>query len=73
MRVLLTGATGFIGIEVARRVPGDDAFVEGTAQLARVAADAGVEHIVYGSSMFVYDGSTAVDDDTDAKPVIAYG
>ncbi len=134
MRVLLTGATGFIGSEVARqlattghqtrvlvrrqsRAPllaglnvepvfGDllavpsleravknvdvvihlgaratfepysrlhPTIVEGTAQLARVAADAGVEHIVYGSSMFVYDGSTAVDDDTVATPTIAYG
>lgn len=47
--------------------------VEGTAQLARVGAEAGVEHIVYGSSMFVYDGTTAVDDDTVANPTIDYG
>jgi nucleoside-diphosphate-sugar epimerase len=47
--------------------------VEGTTQLARVGAEAGVEHIVYGSSMFVYDGSTSVDDDTVANPTIAYG
>lgn len=47
--------------------------VEGTTQLARVAAEAGVEHIVYGSSMFVYDGSSAIDDDTIAHPKLAYG
>ena len=47
--------------------------VEGTAQLARVAADAGVGHIVYGSSMFVYDGSTVIGDDTVASPALAYG
>ena len=47
--------------------------VEGTTQLARAAATAGVEHIVYGSSMFVYDGSSAVDDHTMAHPKLAYG
>ena len=47
--------------------------VEGTAHLARVAAEAGVGHIVYGSSMFVYDGSTAIGDDTAARPKLGYG
>ncbi|MEO6145080.1 MAG: NAD-dependent epimerase/dehydratase family protein [Dermatophilaceae bacterium] len=47
--------------------------VEGTAHLARVAAEAGVGHIVYGSSMFVYDGSSAIVDDTTASPALAYG
>lgn len=134
MTILLTGATGFIGSEVARQlgaaghrtrvmvrrpsrapllagfdvepvygdllsapsltraVEGVDAvihlggratfepysrlyptMVEGTAQLARVAAEAGVGHIVYGSSMMVYDGSTSIDDDTVARPKLAYG
>lgn len=134
MKVLLTGATGFIGFEVARQLAsgghatrvlihrpsrspllapfdveplfGDlrstsslqravkgvevvihlggratfepyarlhPTIVEGTTQLARVAAEAGVEHIVYGSSMFVYDGLTAVDDNTVAHPKLAYG
>ena len=134
LRVLLTGATGFIGMEVARQLAaaghstrvlvrrssrspllagldvepvfGDllsvpsleravarvevvihlggratfepyvrlhPTLVEGTTHLARAAADAGVEHIVYGSSMFVYDGSSAVDDHTIAYPILAYG
>lgn len=47
--------------------------VQGTAQLARVAAEAGVGHIVYGSSMFVYDGSSAIGDETTASPALAYG
>jgi len=47
--------------------------VEGTAQLARVAAEAGVGHFVYGSSMLVYDDSTAIDDDTVAHPRLGYG
>ncbi len=47
--------------------------VEGTAHLARAAAEAGVGHIVYGSSMFVYDGSSAIGDDTAASPALAYG
>ena len=134
LRVLLTGATGFIGTEVARQLSaaghstrvlirrpsrspllaglavepvfGDllsvpsleravegvevvihlggratfepyvrlhPTLVEGTTQLGRAAAEAGVEHIVYGSSMFVYDGSSAVDDHTIAHPLLAYG
>ncbi|HEX6423828.1 MAG TPA: NAD-dependent epimerase/dehydratase family protein [Acidimicrobiales bacterium] len=134
MRILLTGATGFIGSEVARRlvadghraramvrrpsraallatldvepvygdllspaslaraVDGVDAvihlgaratfepyarlqptIVDGTAQLAQAAAEAGVRHIVYGSSMFVYDGTAPVDDRTPARPTLAYG
>ena len=134
MTILLTGATGFIGSEVARQlaaagqqtrvmvrrlsrasllagldvepvygdltsvpsltraVKGVDVvihlggratfepysrlfptMVEGTTHLARVAAEAGVAHIVYGSSMFVYDGSTTIGDDTAASPALAYG
>ena len=134
MTILLTGATGFIGSEVARQlsaageqtrvmvrrpsrspllagldlepvygdltsvpslvraVKGVDVvihlggratfesysrllptMVEGTDQLARAAAEAGVGHIVYGSSMFVYDGSTAIDGDTVARPKLDYG
>jgi len=46
---------------------------EGTAQLAREAAGAGVRHMVYGSSMLVYDGSTTIGDDTAASPALAYG
>lgn len=134
MRILVTGATGFIGLEVVRRlaasglqprvlvrrqsrapllrtldvepvhgdllstpslaraVDGIDAvihlggratfesydtlrstMVDGTAQLARCAAEAGVAHVVFGSSLFVHDGSGPVDDDTPAHPVLAYG
>ena len=47
--------------------------VEGTEQLARLAAGAGVGRIVFGSSAFVYDGADEVDDDTPAEPVIDYG
>ena len=47
--------------------------VDGTARLARAAADAGVDHIVFGSSMFVHDGKNPVDDTTPANPVLDYG
>ncbi|MGB7980331.1 MAG: NAD-dependent epimerase/dehydratase family protein [Candidatus Nanopelagicales bacterium] len=134
MTILVTGATGFIGIEVVRRlnlegvrprvmvrrvarasllspldvepVHGDllsapalrravegvdtiihlagratfesydrlsPTLVEGTAALARAAAAAGVGHFVFGSSTFVHDGSTPVDDDTPASPRLDYG
>ncbi|MDH4017703.1 MAG: NAD(P)-dependent oxidoreductase [Actinomycetota bacterium] len=134
MEILVTGATGFIGIEVVRRlnaqgvrprvmvrraprasllspldvepVHGDllsasslrravegvdtiihlagratfepygrlrPTLVDGTARLAHAAAEAGVAHIVFGSSAFVYDGSTPVDDDTPTHPRLDYG
>ncbi len=134
MKILVTGATGFIGIEVVRRlnaegvrprvmvrretrasllspldvepVHGDllsalavqravegvdtiihlagratfesydrlrPTLVDGTARLAHAAAAAGVAHLVFGSSTFVYDGSTPVDDDTPAHPRLDYG
>ena len=47
--------------------------VDGTTRLARAAADAGVQHIVFGSSMFVYDGTGPVDDSTPLNPVLDYG
>lgn len=47
--------------------------VEGTRLLARAAAHAGVEHIVYGSSLFVHDGSVAIGDDTTPRPALDYG
>lgn len=134
MRILLTGATGFIGYEVARQlsaagvktrvmvrrvtrapllasldvqpvhgdllapaslaraVKGVDAvihlagrasfesydlvrptIVDGTASLAEIAADAGVERFIFGSSMFVYDGTEPVTDTTVARPSLDYG
>ncbi len=134
MQILVTGATGFIGIEVVRRlnaegvrprvmvrregrapllapldvdpVHGDllsapsvrravegvdtiihlagratfepydrlrPTLVDGTARLAQAAADAGVAHLVFGSSMFVHDGSAPVDDHTPARPSLGYG
>ena len=47
--------------------------VDGTARLARVASEAGVQHIVFGSSMFVHDGESPVDDTTPPRPVLDYG
>jgi nucleoside-diphosphate-sugar epimerase len=134
MQILVTGATGFIGIEVVRRlneegirprvmvrrearasllgpldvepihgdllsppsvrraVEGIDTIihlagratfesydrlrptlVDGTACLAHAAAEAGVAHLVFGSSMFVHDGSAPVGDDTPARPRLDYG
>lgn len=134
MRVLLTGATGFIGLEVARQlvaagvrprvmvrrpsraplvtsldvevVHGDmlsppslaravegvqavihlagrasfepyevvrPTIVDGTTGLAELAAEAGVERFVFGSSLFVYDGSEPVTAATAARPRLDYG
>lgn len=134
MRILVTGATGFIGVEVVRQlaaaglkpkvmvrritrapllagldidaVHGDllsvpslqravadvDAvihlggratfeaydrirptIVDGTARLAEAAAAADVSHIVFGSSLFVHDGTVPVDDGTPPNPVLSYG
>jgi dihydroflavonol-4-reductase len=134
VQILVTGATGFIGIEVVRRlnaeglrprvmvrretrapllapldvevVHGDlgsapslrravdgidtvihlagratferyerlrPTLVDGTVRLAETAAAAGVGHIVFGSSLFVHDGSGPVGDDTPAHPVLDYG
>jgi len=47
--------------------------VEGTRLLAVAAAEAGVEHIVYGSSLFVHDGSVPIADDTLPRPALDYG
>ena len=47
--------------------------VDGVARLAHAAAEAGVAHIVFGSSAFVYDGSKPVDDDTPTNPRLDYG
>jgi nucleoside-diphosphate-sugar epimerase len=47
--------------------------VEGTERLARLAAQAGVGRIVFGSSCFAYDGADEVGDATPAAPVIDYG
>lgn len=135
MRVLVTGATGFIGYEVARLlaqqglrprlmvrrperglllkpldadlVQGDLAspeslrravggveavihlgaratfeeyrllrptVVDGSVALMRAAADAGVEHFVYGSSLFVHDGQPdPIDEETEPRPRLDYG
>lgn len=48
--------------------------VDGTVRLARLAAQAGVEHFVYSSSLFVYGGQeTPIGADTTAAPVMDYG
>lgn len=47
--------------------------IGGTIDLAEVAAEAGVQHIVFGSSLFVHDGSEAVDDRTAPAPELDYG
>ncbi|MGF1598060.1 MAG: NAD-dependent epimerase/dehydratase family protein [Acidimicrobiales bacterium] len=134
MRILLTGATGFIGLEVARQlaaagvetrvmvrrisrapllasldvqpvhgdvlspaslaraVKGADAvihlagrasfesydlvrptIVEGTTNLAEIAAEAGVERFVFASSLFVYDGAETITSSTVANPSLDYG
>jgi nucleoside-diphosphate-sugar epimerase len=135
VRTLVTGATGFIGVEVvrqlaeagarprvlvrrmsraplvagmdvepvfgdldaprslARAVAGVDAVIHlagratfepydrvapslvgGTERLAAAAAEAGVARIVFGSSAFVYAGSTTdVVDDTPTQPAFGYG
>ncbi len=48
--------------------------VDGSRRLGAAAADAGVEHFVFASSLFVYDSSSQpVDDATPANPRMAYG
>lgn len=48
--------------------------VEGTTLLARAAADAGVEHLVFASSAMVYaDQPTPIGADTPVDPQIGYG
>jgi nucleoside-diphosphate-sugar epimerase len=48
--------------------------VDGTARLGRLAADSGVEHFVFSSSLFVYGGQeTPIQPDTPALPVMDYG
>lgn len=48
--------------------------VDGTARLGQLAADSGVEHFVYSSSLFVYGGQeTPIRPDTPAMPVMDYG
>lgn len=47
--------------------------VDGAAELARVAGEAGVAHLVFGSSLFVHDGQQPVGDDTVPRPVLDYG
>lgn len=48
--------------------------VDGTLALGRAAADAGVRHFVFSSSLFVYgDQDAAIDESTPTDPAIAYG
>jgi len=48
--------------------------VEGTTELGRLAAAAGVEHFVFASSLFVYrDQQQPIDASTPAEPRLAYG
>jgi nucleoside-diphosphate-sugar epimerase len=48
--------------------------VQATATLGRFAADAGVEHFVFASSLFVYDSqSTPIDAGTPPRPRLGYG
>lgn len=48
--------------------------VDGTIALGRAAADAGVEHFVFSSSLFVYgDQERPIDASTPTDPAIAYG
>ena len=48
--------------------------VEGTARLGRLAAESGVGHFVFSSSLFVYGGQEIpIGPDTPALPVMGYG
>ncbi|MDJ0924286.1 MAG: NAD-dependent epimerase/dehydratase family protein [Acidimicrobiia bacterium] len=48
--------------------------VDGTVRLGQLAADSGVDHFVYSSSLFVYGGQeTPIRSDTPALPVMDYG
>jgi nucleoside-diphosphate-sugar epimerase len=48
--------------------------VDGTSTLARAAADAGVEHFVFASSLFVHgDADRPIDADTEPRPRLGYG
>lgn len=48
--------------------------VDGTTTLAQAAADAGVEHFVFSSSLFVYgDQPGSINEATPTNPAIAYG
>lgn len=48
--------------------------VDGTVNLFRESLEAGVRNFVFGSSMFVYSGSSEyIDSNTAASPVIDYG
>lgn len=48
--------------------------VDGTVRLGRLAAEAGVDHFVYSSSLFVYGGQEIpIGSGTPAVPVMGYG